>query len=98
MVSGAGAVGRENGPAGTAAIVWRGLRDEPWPYLKRLALAVHAGFVENNLLTYANAIAFRIFFAIIPFALFLLGLAGALGLEQVWDDEVAPKLETGVSP
>ena len=77
MASAAGAVGRENGPAGTASIVWRGLRDEPWPYLKRLALAVHAGFVENNLLTYANAIAFRIFFAMIPFALFLLGLAGA---------------------
>src|SRR5436309_14740076 len=50
-------------------------------------------FVEHNLLTYAAAIAFQGLVALIPLAMLGLGLLGAFGLEHVWRDDVAPKLQ-----
>jgi membrane protein len=74
------------------------LRRKPRAYARHLVEDVVEAFQKNNLLTYANAIAFRVFFALVPFFLFLLGLAGALGLEGVYQDDVNPEIAAGVSP
>jgi membrane protein len=55
------------------------------------------GYRDNDLLTYASATSFQIVSAIIPFALFLLGLLGFLGLDQVWRRDIAPELRSDVS-
>src|SRR3954462_12189486 len=56
------------------------------------------GFEENDLLTYASAISFQVFFALIPLALLVLGILGAFGLTDVWSSDVAPKLRDTASP
>src|SRR5919202_4641217 len=56
------------------------------------------GFRENDLLTYASAISFQVFFALIPLALLGLGILGAFGLTDVWSSDVAPKLRDTASP
>jgi membrane protein len=56
------------------------------------------GFHENDLLTYASAISFQVFFALIPLALLGLGILGAFGLTDVWTSDVAPKLRDTASP
>jgi membrane protein len=55
------------------------------------------GFRENDLMTYASAITFRVSFAIIPLALMTLGLLGAFGLTKVWSDELAPRVQEQTS-
>jgi membrane protein len=55
-------------------------------------------FVENDLLTYASAISFQIFSSLVPFLLFGVGLLGFLSLDSVWARELAPQLESSVSP
>lgn len=60
--------------------------------------AVRRGFKENDLLTYASAISFQVFFALVPLALVGLGLMGAFGLSDVWSNDVAPKVRGSVSP
>ena len=62
-----------------------------------LARLVAGAFREHNLLTYASAISFRGLVALIPLALLGLALLGALGLEDVWFDTLAPKIEGRVS-
>lgn len=54
-------------------------------------------FERNDLLTYASAIAFKLLFAVIPLALFALGLLGGSGLEGVWTSEIAPQLRDATS-
>jgi membrane protein len=54
-------------------------------------------YVENDLLTYASAIAFQILSALVPFLLFGFGLLGFLHLEDVWSQDLAPELKTSVS-
>ena len=56
------------------------------------------GFAENDLLTYASALSFRIVFAVIPLALLGLGLLGLFGLSDVWQTDVAPNVKAEVSP
>jgi membrane protein len=58
---------------------------------------VARGFKENDLLTYASAISFQVFFALIPLALVGLGLLGSLGLDGVWRHDVAPEVRHNVS-
>ena len=53
---------------------------------------------DTDLLTYASAIAFQVLFALIPLALFALGLMGFLGLQDVYSDDVRPELEKSLSP
>lgn len=55
------------------------------------------GFRENDLMTYASAIAFRVSFAIIPLALMTLGLLGAFGLTRVWSSDLAPRVQEQTS-
>jgi membrane protein len=65
---------------------------------KDAAKGVLTAFDRNGLLTYASAIAFQVFFALIPLALFVFGLLGGLGLEEVWSREVVPDLRDSTSP
>jgi membrane protein len=55
------------------------------------------GFERNDLLTYASAIAFQVLTAIVPLALFLLGLLGFLELDGVWRDDLSPAVKERVS-
>jgi membrane protein len=64
---------------------------------RELALALLDGFKQHDLLTYASAISFQILTAIIPFALFVLAVAGLLHLDSVWRDHVAPQIQANVS-
>src|SRR4051794_28455379 len=64
---------------------------------RRTAKALVHVFAEHDLLTYASAISFQVFFALIPLALTALGILGALHLESVWSDDLAPQLKPQVS-
>lgn len=55
-------------------------------------------FERNELLVYASAISFRLFFAVIPLALFALGLLGGSGLQGIWSSDIAPELRKSASP
>ena len=59
--------------------------------------AVLDGFKQHDLLTYASAISFQILTAVIPFALFVLALAGLLHQSDIWQDHLEPQIKTNVS-
>jgi membrane protein len=65
---------------------------------RELAEQLRDGFDRNDLLTYASAISFKLFFALIPLALFGLGLLGGSGLRSVWTTDLAPHLRQAASP
>jgi membrane protein len=56
------------------------------------------GYEDNDLLTYASAIAFQVLFALVPLALFGLGMMGLLGVEDTYTKHIAPELRNAVSP
>jgi membrane protein len=62
-----------------------------------LVRALLDGFKQHDLLTYASAISFQILTAIIPFLLFVLGVAGLLHLTDVWRDHLEPQIRANVS-
>ena len=47
-------------------------------------------FSKHNLLTWASAIAFQAFVALIPLTVLALGVLGALGERRVWTHQIAP--------
>jgi membrane protein len=53
-------------------------------------------FSENDLLTYASAIAFQVVFALIPLALTALALLAFLDLQEVWRSDLAPRVRDAV--
>lgn len=55
-------------------------------------------FARKELLVDAGALAFRILLTLIPAALFVVGLLGFFGLEELWSDDIAPGLQDSVSP
>src|SRR3954469_22673188 len=59
--------------------------------------AIVAGFKENDLLTYASAISFQVFFALVPLALLALGLIGTFGLSEWWSTDAAHTVKANVS-
>ncbi len=61
-----------------------------------LLRALLDGFRQHDLLTYASAISFQILTAIIPFLLFVLGVAGLLHLTDVWRDHLEPQVRANV--
>ena len=69
------------------------LPDDP----RALVREVIDGYARVDLLTYANAIAFQVLFALVPFVLFALGMAGFLGLEDLYDDDLRPELAKDTS-
>src|SRR4051794_33625620 len=54
-------------------------------------------FDEHELFGRASAVAFRVLLTLIPFAMFVLALAGALSLGSLWSDDLAPNLAPHVS-
>jgi membrane protein len=52
---------------------------------------------EHGLPIYASAIAFRALVALIPLVLLGLGLLGALGLQNTWENSIAPAIEPRVT-
>lgn len=65
--------------------------------LRHTAGQVLDGFAEHRLLTYASAIAYQAIGALIPFALFALGLAGTLHLDGLWSHQLRPELAARTS-
>jgi membrane protein len=66
--------------------------------LREAVRDVAAGMREHDLLVHASAIAFQVLFAIIPLALFGLGLLGLFGLEEQWTREWGPAVRDSMSP
>jgi membrane protein len=64
---------------------------------REVVRAMLDAFRRNDLLTYASAISFQILTALIPFVLFVLAAAGLLHLGSVWEDHLAPEIESQVS-
>jgi membrane protein len=56
------------------------------------------GFRRSELAIRASSISFRAFYALIPFTLFVLALAGLLSLDTLWTDHLAPEIAPKVSP
>lgn len=78
--------GEEAAPRGPAA-VWGELRGiQPRAVMRRL-IACES---DNDLLTYASAISFQAFFALIPLVLLAFGILGALDGQSVWRHDLAP--------
>lgn len=65
--------------------------------LREAVRELERGHREHDLLTFASGIAFQILFAIIPLALFGLGLLGGLGLDDQWTSEWAPTVRESMS-
>jgi membrane protein len=65
---------------------------------RTLAREVAAGVGENDLLTYASAIAFQVMTSLIPIVLLVLSIMGFLELDQVWTKDLAPEVKKQVSP
>ncbi|MBA3420619.1 MAG: YihY/virulence factor BrkB family protein [Thermoleophilaceae bacterium] len=59
---------------------------------------VAADFQQLELFTYANAVAFCVLFALVPFALFVVALLGFLDLTVLWTRDVAPGVAAIVGP
>ena len=55
-------------------------------------------YQEHDVLTFASAIAFQVLFAILPLALFGLGLLAGLGLQEQWTRDWAPQARGSMSP
>src|SRR3954447_17987152 len=55
------------------------------------------GFRRHELVTRASAIAFRVLYATVPFAMFVLAAAGLLRLESLWTTKIAPDIAPHVS-
>jgi membrane protein len=65
---------------------------------RELRNALLDGFKQHYLLTYSSAISFQIVTAVVPFAMFVLALAGLLHLNGVWQTHVSPEIRAHVSP
>jgi membrane protein len=65
---------------------------------RALAREVAAGVGENDLLTYASAIAFQVMTSLIPIVLLVLSIMGFLELDEVWTKDLAPEVKKQVSP
>jgi membrane protein len=64
---------------------------------RELLKALLDGFKHHDLLTYSSAISFQILTAVVPFAMFVLALAGLLHLNGVWRTHVSPEIQGHVS-
>jgi membrane protein len=65
--------------------------------MRKLIGTVHERMAEHDVLTYASAIAFQILTSLIPLALLVLAVAGLLGVDELWTDDLAPEFKAQVS-
>jgi membrane protein len=66
--------------------------------LREAVRGVARGYQEHDVLTFASAIAFQVLFAILPLALFGLGLLAGLGLQEQWTRDWGPQARGSMSP
>jgi membrane protein len=64
---------------------------------RALVRKVIAGMEEQDLLTFASAIAFQVLTSLIPLALLVLSIMGFLKLDEVWTNDLAPQVAEQVS-
>jgi membrane protein len=64
---------------------------------RALVRRVVDGYSRHDILTYASAISFQVFFALIPLTLFALGLLGFFDLQEVWTSDLAPDVKRTLS-
>lgn len=55
-------------------------------------------FNQDNLLTYASAIAFQALVALVALALLLVAILGEIGREDVWTKQIGPQIQPKVLP
>jgi membrane protein len=90
---------RGRGAAGRSPALAHRLAEEARALgVREAVVQLRDAFARNDLLTYASAISFQLFFALIPLCLFGLGLLGGSGLQDVWTSDVAPRLREAASP
>src|SRR5947207_12795240 len=58
---------------------------------------VAEAFDRQQLFVRASAVSFRVLLTLIPFAMFVLALAGALSMDSLWMNDLAPNLRPHVS-
>ncbi len=72
-----------------------------WPEVKQSGKEIVRGgvrsFLEHDLLSFASAIAFQVLFALIPLSLAALALLGFLNLEDIWSNDLAPRVRERVA-
>jgi len=64
---------------------------------RSLVRKVVTGMAEQDLLTFASAIAFQVLTSLIPLALLVLSIMGFLNLDDVWTQDLAPQVKEQVS-
>jgi membrane protein len=69
-----------------------------WRSIKKIVRLWVELFDNHNLLTYASAIALRMFIAAVACTLFGLGILGAAHQQQLWRQTIAPQIEPKVLP
>jgi membrane protein len=69
-----------------------------WQSFKKIVQLWVDLFDRHNLLTYASAIALRMFIAAVACTLFALGILGASQQEQLWKKTIGPQIEPKVLP
>ena len=57
-----------------------------------------ACFAKHNLLTWASAIAFQILIALIPLAVLVLAVLGAIREQKVWTEQISPGIQRRLPP
>jgi len=72
--------------------------DRRWRSLKKIVRLWVDLFDEHKLLTYASAIALRMFIAAVACTLFALGILGASHQQQLWQQTIGPEIEPKVLP
>lgn len=77
-----------------ARALWRvACRTHP----RHFAQSVIEGWARHDVLTYASAIAFKVFFALIPLTLFAVGVLAMFDLSEAWETDLAPDVRGAVS-
>jgi len=69
-----------------------------WQSFKKIVSLWVDLFDRHSLLTYASAIALRMFIAAVACTLFALGILGAFQQEQLWKKTIGPQIEPKVLP
>ena len=72
--------------------------DRRWRSLKKIVRLWVDLFDQHNLLTYASAIALRMFIAAVACTLFALGILGATHQQQLWRQTIGPQIKPKVLP
>lgn len=85
------------GGAGTREVLARLRMEARAARAKDLVGALVRTYKQADLLTYASAISFQVFFALIPLLMFAFGMLGFLSLQEAWQNNIAPGVKGSVS-